>query len=96
MAKDEILDPPNMSLFWIFGTYGVALILILTSLFWKWSGMASIGAFASILFGPIIMITAVAKNFKKMKQSVYHKLVIYLSIGYMFMMAATFIVANLH
>jgi len=82
MKQDQTTNPPIIQLFWIFGTYGVAIILILTSLIWKWSGMASIGAFASVTVGLIITVITAFSVFKKMNQSKYHNLTFWLSISY--------------
>ena len=84
-----------MSLFWIFGIYGVALILMLTTLFWKWSGMASIGAFGLISFGSLLMIGISIINFKKKNVSVYHKFSLYASISFLILIIGTFLFANL-
>ena len=82
MKKEEIPDAPIAQLFWLFGTYGVVLILILTSLIWKWSGMASIGAFATMTIGPIIAGISAFSVYKKRRFTNYHKWTYFLSIGY--------------
>jgi len=55
MKKDNIQNKPEVELFMIFATYGGLLLVILTELFWKWSGMASLGTFYLILGAPIVM-----------------------------------------
>lgn len=82
MKKEEIPNPPITQLFWVFGTYGVFIILILTSLIWKWSGMASIGAFASLTIGPIIACISAYSVYKNRRLTRYHKLTYWLSIVY--------------
>src|SRR5690554_8111796 len=49
MKKANIKNPPNAALFLEFFIYGGLLLIILTSLFWYWSAMASLG-FIFVLF----------------------------------------------
>lgn len=49
MYKQGLKDPPVAGLFIIFLNYGALLVQMLTSLFWYWSGMASLGAFYLVL-----------------------------------------------
>ncbi|NMM50785.1 hypothetical protein [Marinigracilibium pacificum] len=55
MKAQEIPAPPAIELFIIFTTYGGLLLVTLTTLFWKWSAMASLGTFFLILVAPVIM-----------------------------------------
>ena len=82
MKKEDTPNAPVAQLFWLFGTYGVLTILVLTSLIWKWSGMASIGAFASLTIGPIIAGVSAFSVYKNRKLTKYHKLAYWLAIGY--------------
>lgn len=79
---EEIPNAPSLELFFVFGTYGVMLILILTSLMWRWSGMASLGAFAAMSLGPLIMGAIAYSTYKNRELSKYHKLTYQLSIAY--------------
>jgi len=54
IKQKQTPKPPLIQLFWLFGIYGIVIIIILTSLIWKWSGMASLGGFASVSAGPVI------------------------------------------
>jgi len=82
MKKEETPNAPVTQLFWLFGTYGVLTIIVLTSLIWKWSGMASIGAFASLTIGPIIVGVCAFSVYKNRKLTKYHKLAYWLAVGY--------------
>lgn len=42
-------------LFFIFLCWGGLLVLVLTSLFWRWSGMASLGAGFLFFIAPLLM-----------------------------------------
>jgi hypothetical protein len=55
MKRENIQNAPTTELFIIFATYGGLLLIVLTALFWQWSGMASLGLFYLILGAPIAM-----------------------------------------
>ena len=75
---EKIADPPIGELFVIYVTYGGLILAILTSLFWKWSAMASLGMAYLTFIAPIIMgIISYSLRYKR-KISLYHNL-IYLS-----------------
>lgn len=82
IKKKEITNAPITQLFWLFGTYGVLFILVLTAILWKWSGMASIGAFASLTIGLIIAGASASSVYKHRNLTKYHKLVYWLALGY--------------
>lgn len=42
MRDQQIERPPTVPLFIILATYGGLLMVVLTALFWRWSGMASL------------------------------------------------------
>ena len=69
---EKIKNPPTIDLFFIFSTYGGLLLVTLTTLFWKWSGMASLGFFYLILIAPIIMGIIIYRNHKNKDISKYH------------------------
>ena len=72
MKSGKVIDPPTTELFIIFSTYGILIISILTTFFWKWSGMASLGAFYLILIAPFIMGIIAYRNYKRKELSIYH------------------------
>ena len=55
LKKENIPNAPTTELFLIFATYGGLLLVVLTTLFWQWSGVASLGTFYLILAAPIVM-----------------------------------------
>ena len=73
MKKEEIQNAPIIELFIIFATYGGLLLVVLTTLLWKWSGMASLGSFYLILVAPIAMGIIAYRHRKTKKDSKYHK-----------------------
>ena len=82
MKKEEIQNAPIIELFLIFATYGGLLLVTLTALFWKWSGLASLGTFYLILGAPIAMGIISYKHRKTKKTSKYHKWTYLLGILY--------------
>jgi hypothetical protein len=52
-------------LFLLFVCYGGAFLVVLTSLFWYWSGMASLGVFFLILAAPILLFPVLLSLWKQ-------------------------------
>ncbi len=72
MKKEKVAEPPLVELFLIFATYDGLLMVFLTSVFWKWSGMASLGSAYLILVAPIVMGMIAYRNHKRKDISKYH------------------------
>lgn len=72
IKKEQVNDAPIRDLFLIFATYGGLLLVVLTSLLWKWSAMASLGTFYLLLGGPFIMGYIAYKNRNRITESKYH------------------------
>lgn len=83
MRRKLIEQKPILSLLIVFATYGCALLLLLSTFFWQWSGMSSIGAFYLIFIAPIIMLFVLIGIIKKRKLSIYHQLTFLLSFIYL-------------
>jgi hypothetical protein len=67
-AKETVV-----ALFIIFATYGGLLLLTLTTLFWKWSAMASLGTFYLIIAAPIVMTIIAYRHRRIRKIGNYYK-----------------------
>jgi hypothetical protein len=80
--KSEIIHPPILEFFIIFATYGGLILVILTSIFWKWSGLASLGTFYLILAAPILLGIISYQQFKKRRISKFHYLAFQISALY--------------
>jgi hypothetical protein len=52
MWRTHVPTPPVFSYFILFVTFGGWLMVCLTALFWRWSGMASLGIVYLILIAP--------------------------------------------
>ncbi|MBK8874213.1 MAG: hypothetical protein IPN13_09935 [Bacteroidetes bacterium] len=72
LKKENIPNAPITELFIIFATYGVLLLVVLTTLFWQWSGMASLGTFYLILAAPIVMGIIAYRHRQTKSISKYH------------------------
>jgi len=82
MKIKNIHNRPTIELFIIFATYGGLVLVILTELFWQWSGMASLGTFYLILAAPIVMGVIVYRNWHIRTISKYHSWVNILGLTY--------------
>ncbi len=75
----------TFKLFILFGCFGGLLLLLLTTLFWKWSGMASIGSILLFTIAPIFMFGIGYDSYKK-KDDVSEKILFQSSFLYMIML----------
>jgi hypothetical protein len=72
LKKENIPNAPTTELFLIFATYGGLLLVVLTTLFWQWSGVASLGTFYLILAAPIVMGIIAYRHRQTKSISKYH------------------------
>lgn len=54
MRSRDIPEPPYITYFFLFSVLGGWLMILLTALFWYWSGMASIGALFLAFISPFV------------------------------------------
>jgi hypothetical protein len=82
MLRAQIKSPPFFSYFILFATFGGWLMVLLTALFWEWSGMASLGVFYLAFAAPFL--TAVLAWSLRLRRtlSTFHRSAFYLSLGY--------------
>lgn len=92
MTLEKITNPPTVELFIIFATYGGLLLVVFTSLFWKWSGLASLGTFYLILPAPVIMGLIAYRNYKLRYESKYRDWTFKLGLLYYVITPLTFAV----
>ena len=72
MRAAQIERPPVIPLFMIFATYGGWLIVVLTLLFWYWSGMALLGLIYLIFIAPVVMTVLAVMLYRQRRISGYH------------------------
>jgi len=82
MQRTHIQSPPFLSYFVLFATFGGWMMVCLTTLFWRWSGMASIGVALLFLVAPFL-IAGVAINLRNRQTlSAFHRSAYFASIAY--------------
>jgi hypothetical protein len=72
MYKTGIPDPPIAPFFILFATYGGWLLVILTSLFLGWSGMATLGVAYLMFIAPVVMLTLTIRLYRRRNLSGFH------------------------
>lgn len=91
MREEEIEHPPVVPLFIIFATYGGLLVVILTTFFWYWSGMASLGLLYLLFLAPIIMLIIAWRLYPERKLSRFHRAAFWASAAYIGIGACVFV-----
>jgi len=82
MQRTHIQSPPFLSYFILFATFGGWLMVCLTALFWKWSGMASLGVFALILVAPVVTAGVAFSLRNRRTLSAFHRSAYIASLAY--------------
>src|SRR5215470_16933521 len=72
MLEVGIHNPLIIPFFILFATYGGWLIVMLTSIFWAWSGMATIGFVYLTLVAPPVMFALTIRLYKQRSLSRFH------------------------
>ena len=81
MRRYKIPSPPILAWFLLFATFGGWVLVFLTGLFWRWSGMATIGVCYLIFAAPVIT-ALLAWNLRHRRISIYHRSAFFVSLGY--------------
>ena len=82
MRRAQIQSPPDVQYAFLFLTYGGWLMVLLTSLFWEWSGMASLGVFYLVLAAPFVMAGVAISLRQSFALSVFHRVAFIASVVY--------------
>ena len=72
MRAAQIERPPVIPLLIIFATYGGWLMVLLTLLFWYWSGMALLGLIYLVVIAPVVMTVMAVLLYRQRRLSRYH------------------------
>lgn len=75
-------------LFLLFFCYGGVLLVLLTGLFWQWSGMASLGAFFLILAAPVLLFPALLSLRSQKNHSPVHRMAFRACAAYYILLAS--------
>lgn len=92
MKSENLSKSTTYELFIVFITYGGLLLVTLTTIFWKWSGMASVGAIYLILGAPIAMGIIAYKNKKKKDNSIFYNWIYKAGLFYYLIAPVTFLI----
>jgi hypothetical protein len=82
MRRAQIHSPPFSYYFILFATYGGWLMVLLTALFWEWSGMASLGVLYLVLIAPFVTAGIAFSLRSSHALSVFHRVAFIASIIY--------------
>jgi hypothetical protein len=72
MRSSGVPDAPEGQLFLVFLNYGGWLLVLLTALFWHWSGLASAGIMYLLVIAPWLMAGVAVQTFPRRASSTYH------------------------
>ena len=72
MLDEDVEQPPVVPLFILFATYGGWLLIVLTMLFWYWSGMALLGLMYLVFVAPFVMPVLAVMMYRQRRLSRYH------------------------
>jgi hypothetical protein len=82
MKRTGIQSPPFLSWFILFGIAGGWLTVFLTALFWRWSGMASLGIAFLMLIAPFLTAGIALGLRNRRSLSPFHRSAYLASIAY--------------
>ena len=82
MREERVENPPIIPLFIIFSTYGGLLLVILTTFFWYWSGVASLGLVYLLFVAPIVMLLMAWRLHPQREMSRFHRAAYVASVTY--------------
>ncbi|HEY2248431.1 MAG TPA: hypothetical protein VGH70_13385 [Bradyrhizobium sp.] len=82
MWQLQIPSPPIFSYFILFASFGGWLVVFLTELVWRWSGMASLGVGFLMFIAPILTAGIAFGMWKDRTSSAFHRGAVFASIAY--------------
>jgi hypothetical protein len=82
MQRADVQSPPIIAYFILFATFGSWLMVLLTVLFWEWSGMASLGILYLALISPLVTAGVAISLRNRRALSGFHRTAYLASIGY--------------
>jgi hypothetical protein len=89
MLRTHIQSPLFFYYFILFATYGGWLMVLLTALFWEWSGAASLGVFYLVLVAPFVTAGVTFSLRGSYALSVFHRVAYIASMAYSGLMVVT-------
>src|SRR5215472_8279524 len=73
MQRAQIPSPPYFSYLVLFASFGGALQVALTELFWRWSGLASLGTVFLLGIAPVLNAGIAIRSWRGRKRSLFHR-----------------------
>jgi hypothetical protein len=89
MRETNVQSPPYFYFFILFASYGGWLMVLLTALFWEWSGMASLGVFYLQLIAPFVTGGIALSLRRRFALSIFHRTAYIASLVYSGLMVVT-------
>jgi len=75
-------SPPLLSFFLLFAIFGGWLMVCLTALLWRWSGLASLGVAALLLAAPFVTAGLAIRLRSQRTVSAFHRSAYFASVAY--------------
>lgn len=88
MSRAQIPSPPYFAFLVLLATFGGWLLVLLTTLFWEWSGMAIIGVFSLLLIAPVATMILAFGLHEQQALSRFHQGAFVASVAYSTLMFA--------
>jgi len=82
MSQMKIESPPFLAYFTLFFNFGGWLLVLLTAMFWEWSGMATLGFLYLMLVAPLVTAVAAYNLLGEWRLSGFHKVGFVANITY--------------
>jgi hypothetical protein len=83
MKDNGVASPPIWAYFILFFTYGGLIQIILTKLFWVWSGLATLGLAYLLFIAPFFLFITAILLFPNRKISRLHQMAYITSLSYL-------------
>jgi hypothetical protein len=80
--RRTVSEPPYFTYFFLFATIGSWLLVVLTALFWSWSGMASLGVFFLLFGSPFIALAFAFFMYPERSDSAFHRWAVRACLSY--------------
>lgn len=93
MLRSGVVRPPVAAFFTLFGAYGGWLVVVLTGVFWEWSGAASLGVASLVLVAPLVMAWQARTILRERRLSGYDRVAIVLMALYVPLCLVTYLLA---
>jgi hypothetical protein len=92
LNKENLNGILGFYFFILFVTYVGLLMVLLTSILWKWSGLASLGTFYLLLLAPILMVFIIYRNRQLRSVSKYHEIAFKAALIYLILFSLMLVI----